>query len=938
VGRPTRLFLGRRSHRTERSVQRASRSEGRVRDDRGLSIIEVVVAFSILLIVLVPVALLLSNTIGQAASSRERLTALSLAEQYLDLLNNTPVQSGTATANRALKTTNNPTLPKTGKTIEVVSSVVRSTVHYSVYAEFTWALHESTTPDLCDAKTAPTLLDLQVTVEWGHEPQKISDTTLINFPSTGIVTEGFLAIKVDGDPSAGPPADAHAHAWTTRVQAVPVTIAAQATVTGFTTITRYPNQYGCVFQEVPAGKFTVTVADPSPGTPPGTNYGTPSWASSYDELTRQTSPTPAKVTVDSVTTMTFGYDEGAFVKLTYPSTTAADGIVACPGAGSILCMAAGQSPTSATAPSSTPRADLTVLTSSGWTLYQPSATGLEASACAKTTRCIAVGYKRTGGGYVGASVSTATGTIHFTSDTVPAGVVSLSAITCPTASRCFAYGQGTGGGAILTASVGTGPLTWHLVTGATGVSVVHSLTCLSSTTTCYAAATTSSTKAEILSATSATPGKWGPDTLPTSPKAVIAVSELACGTSSCFSLASSSTAALVLSLSSSSPTTWVEDTVRTVPASLTSIACPSASHCYAIGKASSTVPAVVSLVVHTSTTTTWARDSIKTASVTSLSLLQCPAKSTCYAAGATASGPAIVSLYASTTTWNADGLPTGLGSITALTCPTTSQCAAVATKTTPAGAAVISLDSTGVKWTSDTLPTSPAFLAGIACSSARSKCATAGATASAATFVSATLSGTTWRAGTPGALVGMYLSDTPISVYNAGLTPTTTVEVASPTPSNGDVGSIGPLFPFATGYQVAAAGCAAEVTSTAPSVSSVPGTGATTGSVPTAALSMGLLPVEVESAAGATVSGASVTIKPTCTRLSPPTSETNQASFSLGATGATGVSSMAVMYGTYTVTVKSGATTASATVTVSRTSLTVGAATVYLPTPVVVKL
>lgn len=930
MGRPARFFLGKRSHRTDRVTRRARAA--RIRDDRGLSIIEVVIAFSILLIVLVPIALLLSNTIGQAASSRERLTALSLAEQYLDLLNNTPVDSATATANHALKTTNNATLPKTNDTIELASSVVLSTVRYSVYAEFKWALHENSTPDLCDQKTAPTLLRLQVTVDWGHTPQKITDTTLINFPSTGIVTEGFLAIKVDGDPVTSPPSDAHTphRTWTTRVRAVPVTIAAEPTTTGFTTITRYPTQYGCVFQEVPVGSFAVSVADPSAGTPPGTSYGTPSWASSDDELTTVTSPS-ARVTVDTVTTVAFVYDEGSMVNVTYPTSSVAEGPVTCPGAGSIECMVAGQSPTTATKPSSNPRADLTVLTSSGWTLYQPTATRLTASACAGSTRCISVGYLNTGGTYKGASVSTTPATVKFTGDKVPAGVTALTGITCVT-TTCFAYGEGssTSKAAIVSATVGAGAITWKLDTGLTGVSTVRSLSC-SSTTKCYAAASTSS-GADILSLTGT---KWVQDKLPTTPTTVTAVSQVTCGTTSCFTLASSASKALILSPKKTSATTWVEDTVPAM-ASFSAIDCPSSTECFAAGKASASEAGVVSLSTVTLTPAKWSADSL-TSAVTSLAILTCPSTTTCYATGSTSSGPAIVSLYKSTSTWAVDKLPLTLKAITALTCPSTAQCMAAAVNDTGT-TLILSLSSTHpTTWTSDSLPSgvTPVFLAGLACSPAKSTCAAPAVTATGEAFLSATLSGTTWKRGSPGALNGMYLGDVPISVYNADLSPTT-VEVASPTPTSGDVSTIGPLFPFESGYQVAAAGCEAEVTGTAPKVTSVPGATAT--SAPTAPVPMGLLPIEVESKTGVPVSGASVTIKPDCTRLSPPAHETNQASFSLGTTGPTGVTEMAVMYGSYTVTVKSGTTTTTAVVTVSPASLTVGAATVYLPTVAVVKL
>jgi hypothetical protein len=893
---------------------------------------EVVVAFVILMLVLVPIATLLANSIGQAASSRERLTALSLAEQYIELLNNTPLDG---TRN---KTPNDSTLPVTDESIkQTTSPLTRSTVGYTVYARFTWAPAEDTTPDLCISGLVPTLLDLQVTVEWSHSKDQISDTTLINYPPSGILTDGFLAIKVDGDPATNPPADADGRPWTTRVKAVPVTIKPHATVTGFTTVTIYPNRYGCVFEEVPPGKYTVTVADPSPGLPSGipsgTNYGTPSWVASYGEELTETGQAPSTVTVGDVTTVTFEYDEGSMVDLTYPSTTVVEGDVTCPNAGSILCMAAGQSPTSAAAPTKHPKADLSVLTSSGWTVYQPPATRLAATACAGTKRCVSVGYTASGATtttFSGASVSTPTGTVQFTADTVPSGTSALEGITCPGTSTCYAYGEGStsSSAVILSGTVGTTSVTWKTDGGLTGVSTVSALTC-PTTTSCYALGKTSAGPT-ILSLV-ATGSSWSADTLPTTPSAVSTVSQLACHSTTCFVLGSTSSRALVLSLSTGSTTTWIEDTVPTV-STLTQIKCPSTTVCYAVGTASTTAT-ILSLWSVTGTTNkvTWTTDTLPSA-VTALTLLKCPSTSACYATGSSAAGPVIVSLLTATN-WTTDSLPSTVKSLSGLTCTSSSQCAATGTATVGGNVrgVVLSLKAP-ISWTQDALPSgiAPVYFAGVACTSTGSTCAAPGASLTGAIFLSATLAGATWEKDTPSGLVGMSLDDTPISVYNVNLSPLTIQEMAAP--SSGNVSAIGPLFPFTSGYQVAAAECAAQVTPTATSVSSIPrGTA-------TAALAMGLLPIEVVSATGVPVAGATVTITPACTKLTPPAGSADQTSFSLERTGPSGLSETAVMYGPYTVSVTSGALTATATITVAQTGTEVGSVTTQLPSPVVVTL
>ncbi len=909
-----------------------------------MTIIELVIAFAILMVVLIPVAMLLSNTIGQAASARERLTALSLAEQYIEKLNNTPVLAATATAHTALETTANHTLPKTNVTVHV-GSTRRSTVMYAIYARFTWALHENSTPDLCASGTAPTLLDLKVTAEWGRTPKKISDTTLINFPATGILTEGFLAVNVAGNPVTGPPSDAGGHAWSTRVQAVPVTITPDATVTtGFAAITRYPNQYGCVFQEVPPGKYTVSVADPSTGTPAGTNFGTPPWIASYAELRGETTTTPAGVTVGQVATVTFQYDEGSMVKVTYPSTTLVEGAVSCPGAGSIECLAAGQAPSSSRTPAATPVAVLSVLSASGWSEYKTPATRVVASACAGTKRCISVGTARTGSAFVGSSVSSGTGTVNFTADPVPAGVTALNAIVCPTTSKCYAWGTGGSGAVILSGTVGAGGVAWHNDTGLAGATTVHALSCVNATS-CLAAAATPSGPA-LLSLPGGT--AWVQDSLPATPAAVVSVTQVACRTATCFALAASATKPLILSQSATSATKWIEDTIPAVTA-LSTLECASTSHCYAAGKKTGAA-AIVSLqsITKTATTTTnkvvWTADPIQGAA-TSLTTLQCPGTSSCYATGTASTGPAIVSLYRSASTWTVDALPTGLAVVTGLTCPAATQCMATVLKRVAGTVlpAVLSLAGSPT-WQAVSLPAGarPLYLAGVACSSAASRCIAPGATATGPALLWSTLSGTLWHLTSPNGVTGMYVNDAPVAVYNSGLAPTTTVEVASPAPTSGDVSSIGPLFPFASGYEVGASACVGGVTATSPTVTSVPGTTFTSTpaktKVPTAALSMGVLPVQVVSATGSPVAGATVTFTPTCARLAPPPGQANQTTFTLGTTDGTGEVGLAVMYGKYKLTATSGSLSVTDVVTVSKSSITVGSVTTALPTPAVVRL
>lgn len=902
-------------------------------NEAGFTLIEVIVAFTILLIVLVPVASLLFNSISQAASARQRLTALSLAEQYLELLNNTPFGAGNVNQTPTITA-----LPKMGVELLQKAKTVRSSVAYNIYAEFSWASAGGKTPDLCTSGSTPKVIDVQVTVRWSGTTQHITDTTLIDYPPAGLATYGFLAVQVNGDPASGPPNDAGGHAWATRVQSVPVTVQSLPGTTPAKTV--YPNSYGCAFEQVPPGSYKVSLADPSPGTPAGTSFGlpdTPSWVANHDEATAVTA-TSLTVSVGQVTETTFQYDEGSLVDLRYPSTTATDGVLACPAVGSVLCMVAGQAPATAAKPATTPVAELSVQTSSSWKVTRPGMARIAGLACAGS-RCLAVGYgitHSTGAPYAD-SVSTGTSTTpSFSQDTVPGGVTTFDTITCPKqggADACYAVGTGASGPVLLSAAVtGTGA-TWSLDTLPAGVTLtgVSSLSCPGNTT-CFATATTTGGPA-ILSLSSGT--SWVADTLPATP-ATTALGTVTCpGTATCYALGATAGGAEVLSLSAG--TTWAADTLPSgvvVPA-LREVACPATTECYAIGtvhSGTSTVGGVLSLT----TATTWVLDS--SPATATLSALTCPTTSVCIALGSTTTVPALLSRTGATT-WAAGAftLPAGttLDSVSSVGCSPAGHCDAVGTASASGTAGAVILSLSGTTWSENSVPSgkTPVSLTGVACGT--SVCAAPGATETGALYLDSTVSSTTWTDGTPSGAAGMYAADLPVAVSDPNLLTTNTLVMAVPATPAGDLTQIGPLFPFAAGYSVAAAACTAEVTAASAQVTSIPGATAS------AALPLGLLPIEVVTPAGVPVSGATVSATVTdaaCTPLRPVTpTHPDPTSYTLEATGPLGVSATAVIYDTYKVTVTApGGHTASTVVQVTPTATVVGTTALPLPSPVVV--
>ncbi len=891
MGRRSRRFLGRRS--------------GLRALDEGFGLIEVVVAFAVLLAVLVPTALILDNAAGQASTARLRLTALSLAEQCVEKLGNTgpPFTHGA---------------PETGVPIQEDTNcigstpVVESTVAYTLHAKFTWTTSEGSHPDLCTSGSVPSVLAVHVWVTWRHTHQ-VNDSTIIDFPPPGLPTDGFLAVQVNGDPPGAPPADASGVAWSTRVQGVPVT----ASSTSYTA-TLHPNSYGCVFQEVPPGSYTVSLADPSSGGVPDT----PSWTANADETTAP-SQSSLVVNVGLVTLATFQYDEGSFVTLSYPTSTAADGGVVCPAVGVIRCLVLGQAPAHAADPSATPVAELSVRTTTGWTVLEPAGMAqAAAAACAGSTRCVAVGDGRSGSGYAGASVSTSTTSVAFSSDAVPSGVTALATVTCPSSTKCYATGSGSGGAVILSGAVGTSGVSWTLDALPSGVTRITGLSCPAATT-CYA--TTSRGGILSLSGTA-----WSADSLPTTatyaPSSLDAIS--CASTTSCYAVGTrkSSSLAAELSLATGSQTDWVKDAGPATLTSLTQLVCEASTSgvsCEATGSrvtGSTPYAAIASL----SSPTTWQLDTPTTAA--SIDAVTCPSPSVCAAIGTATSGAPLLLWKTGASTFTTEPLPSGTAMLGALTCPDVSRCFVTASASTATGAAAALISGEAGTWSLDTLTGSPVAITKVACGG--SICEAPAASESGAVFLDGTPTGTAWTAASPPGEEGLVATGVPVAVTNSGLQTVRPLEVAVPAPT-ATVSRVGPLFPFESGYTVAATTCGPLT----PAVltTSVPGATAA------ATVPMGVLSLRVTNSRGVPDTSATVTASPSCAKsLSPPAGKTNPASYSLLSTGPLGLSQIALPYGTYKVTVAHTGHSWSGTVGVTPTALVVTGVPRPVTTPILV--
>ncbi len=137
-----------------------------------------------------------------------------------------------------------------------------------------------------------------------------------------------------------------------------------------------------------------------------------------------------------------------------------------------------------------------------------------------------------------------------------------------------------------------------------------------------------------------------------------------------------------------------------------------------------------------------------------LTSVSCPQSTDCFAVGTGSGNPAqplIIFTNDIGTSWTSQTVPTGVGYLTAISCASASNCVAVGTtsSSTPSSA-VITTSNGGMSWTSQTVPTGIAALTAISCAST-SNCVAVGTTSSstpAPTVITTSNGGTSWTSQT----------------------------------------------------------------------------------------------------------------------------------------------------------------------------------------------
>jgi type II secretory pathway pseudopilin PulG len=273
--------------------------------ESGFTLVEVLVAFAVLMVVITPLAYMLVAQVNSSAISKQQLTAIGLAEHWAETLSNsTPAANSLGGPNVGVITHPN----------GVASQLVAGTT-YTYDTEYSWS--GVGTPDLCKAGI-PQVLDLQIWVYWDGTRHSVTDNTLINYPSHGVQTLGFIAVQLSNSATANVnPIDDHGNPYSTRVQSVPVTINGTANTPPVPAVTLYPDSNGCVFTEATPGTYTVSVANPTSGVPTGMSYGSPHFVANLKNQPSTPSSTTTIVSIGQTSNVTYEYDEATPVTVNY---------------------------------------------------------------------------------------------------------------------------------------------------------------------------------------------------------------------------------------------------------------------------------------------------------------------------------------------------------------------------------------------------------------------------------------------------------------------------------------------------------------------------------------------------------------------------------------------------------------------------------------------
>jgi hypothetical protein len=816
-------------------------------DEDAFGLIDVMIAFTILLIVLIPMVFVMTELGAQTSANSRSVTAGELAEQALESAGQLSL-NGTDGSNGLLAALQN----------GITTSPVVNFEKYTSFVQLSWS-NIGSTKNLCTSGAPPQVILATATVTWNGGT--VTENTAINPPYGALnPNEGFVPVEVSNASGQG-------------VGDVVITVAdvTNAGAQGFPeTFTTDAN--GCSFIQLPAGdKYSFKLGPPAA-------YS----STTYPYVGDNELPFPSKTMSTAVKTsgavsglVSFNYDISGSIALTPPSVTAVDGGVTCPSNTS-TCFAMGQSASSATL--------FATSATSTWTAVAMPGTNrptlLSAVACPTATQCYFVGSYSTTSGSVtvpsgtilSASLSGSTWTLSNATLTLTTGLTAsaFTSVSCPGTVTCFASGIGMSGSAQQGLVATLGSSTWAVASP-----------------TVSPATTTLTNLPQIACPTSAQCLAVGSGIDTTSGTGV--------SSSYVFSYLPATQTLTV------SPVTIAGSTI----ASVSSVTCPSATGatCFVTGSAivGTTTTPVPALFVSSTYGSAWTQTLVTGA--LDLDTISCASSTLCLLPANLASGGSGAGDYATVfqlsltagstpTAWSAvqQSSPSpSSGYIPRTACSSSTSCveAGQAGPIGFVGATTGTAATVGATWTAVTLAASktPGYFTGIACSG--TFCVASGEGPSGDLLDSSSDGGATWSAAAGSVFHGVGAGQSafgiPVSYTQASLAP-----VNTPIPSASLAGlplpsSIGSLYPFPTAYSVFYGDCADEKSVGSLGTATVAGSQASQTSI-----GIGSLAVQIVDANGQPIPGAQLSV--TTSDAACPID-----TFQLPSTGASGVSQGAIL-------------------------------------------
>lgn len=671
---------------TLRSPYVRAAAEGRPLGDDGLTLIEVVIAFTVLLIALIPLTYLFTSEIIAAGQTNNQQTALSIAETWAETLSNTTPPANAATGAVIVDKAVVPSAPVATGAIPTPITVAAASANKAINA--VTSITVSSTTGLAAATTSVPQVAF---VNIGTASDQITYTSLT---STVITCSGTCGVTTD--------------VMTTASTVTQTDVATPTETRGGTTYTlsatyRWASSQNAAASTKPnlcaAGtpqllaltvqvswgpnadsnsvKDTVVLNYPPDGVE---TLGFIALQLQGDSTANdaQGNPWSERVTAPPVT-----FQSSAQTLTIYPDQYGCAFAQVQPGTYTVsVANASLGTPAGSTYGSPTFVAD-DAGSYSGY-LWSPSTALPVGTAPSVTVNIGAV--TRVSAAYVAnypaydqaASVSFS----YSSSSAVQDGV------TCPGAGTltCVATGIGSGGAAQFTwfdSSVNQ----WTQVTLPSGITRITGLVCPSSTA-CVAVGYGSGGAVALR----ITPGASGsPPTITADSLTGVSglsssgagLSQVVCPTSSaCAAIGTTSTGVGVVLAAAvgSSSDSWTADTLPSGTAALSSLTCSSGTTCVA---AAATSPSGVGTILSGPVSGTWAAPTFSGVTVTSISQVACPSTTACLAIGLgkIGTGPlGPIALYNSSgslgaaVTWMAANLPGTVTSLSGITCPSSAKC------------------------------------------------------------------------------------------------------------------------------------------------------------------------------------------------------------------------------------------------------------------------